>query len=91
MHHAVHAQHLPSGSSVEACSGGGEGGGQTAPGVGNNTIMISTVYSECITASDTFKYSGIPVMTWDPWVAVPEVTASEEETIVPAIGTNKSV
>ena len=43
--------------------------------------MISTVYSECITASDTFIYSGIPVMTWDPGddrVAVPEVVASEE-------------
>ena len=52
------------------------------------------------TASDTFTiklYSGIPVMTWDPlglgddWVAVPEVVASDEETIAHAIGTNKSV
>ena len=53
-------------------------------GVGNDTVMVSTVYSECITASDTFIYSGIPMMTWDPlgpgydWVAVSEVVASEE-------------
>ena len=46
MQHVVHAQHLPSGSSLEACSGGGEDGGQTAPGVGNDAIMISTVNSE---------------------------------------------
>ena len=30
-------QHIPSGSSVEACSGGGEGGGQTAPLCGDDT------------------------------------------------------
>ena len=44
-----------------------------------------------------FIYSGIPVVTWDPLgvgddrVAVPEVVASEEETIQHATGANKSV
>ena len=60
---------------------------------------IHDVYSlKCMHYSTKyFIYSGIPVMTWDPMVlgddrvAVPEVVASEEETIQHAVGANKSV
>ena len=62
-------------------------------------VQMGTIHGlQCMYYSTKyFVYSGIPVMTWDPLgvgddrVAVPEVVASEEETIQHAIGANKSV